>query len=125
MDTKAKLIGAAPQLAVNDVVRTTEYYMHVLGFKLIGYFMEPPVYAMVERDGFQVHFGKSDSGLTKYNNAIRQGMTDFIIWVPEIESFYDEVKANNAEIIQEITQRVYGREFIIADCDGHRILVCD
>jgi len=81
--------------------------------------------AMVQRDGFQIHFGKSDAGLTHNNNSVRYGMPDFIIWVPEIEAFYDEVRANNAEIIQGIVQRVYGREFIISDCDGHRILVCD
>ncbi|MEE1945183.1 VOC family protein [Pedobacter sp. KR3-3] len=57
---KARLIGIAPQLVVNDVVKTAAYYGDVLGFNLIGYFLDPPVYAMVERDGFQLHFAKAD-----------------------------------------------------------------
>jgi len=125
MDNKAKVIGIAPQMVVNDVVKTAEYYINVLGFKLIGYFMEPPVYAMVQRDDFQVHFGKADAGVIHHNNSIRRETPDFVIWVPDIELFFEEVKANNAEIVQGIVQRIYGREFIISDCDGHRILVCD
>src|SRR6476660_2374420 len=122
---KAKVIGIAPTLVVPDVVRTAEYYRDVLGFSIIGYFADPPEYAMVGRDGFQVHFGKSPDGMTQSNETLRKDLLDFIIWVPEIEVFYNEVKANGANIFQEITWRSYGREFLIRDCDGHRIMVGD
>jgi hypothetical protein len=29
-------------------------------FSLLSYFGEPPVYAMVIRNGFEIHFGKAD-----------------------------------------------------------------
>ena len=123
---KAKLIGIAPQLVVADVVKTAEYYRDVLGFSIINYALDPPVYAMVERDGFQVHFGKSNSDLTQSNEGVRKGTTDFIIWVPEIDKFFEEVKLRGANIVEGIVQRPYGsREFIIRDCDGHKILVGD
>jgi catechol 2,3-dioxygenase-like lactoylglutathione lyase family enzyme len=124
--SKAKLIGIAPQLVVNDVKRTAEYYRDILGFTIIGLVSEPPVYAMVVRDGFQVHFAKSDTQTIKTNKDYRSISHDFIIWVPEIDNFYDELKAKDATILEGIVKRIYGsREFVIEDCDGHRILIGD
>lgn len=126
MNKPATLIGIAPQVVVEDVVKTATYYRDVLGFTLIGYFLDPPVYAMVQRDGFQVHFSKSDTGSMSPNEQRRSICTDFMIWVPEIDRFYDEVTARGAEIAEVITLRIYGsREFVIRDCNGFRITVGD
>jgi|SRR3569833_363139 len=126
MEDKPKVIGVAPQLVVPDVKKTVEYYIGVLGFELISYFFEePPVYGIVQRDGYQAHFGKADGNALHFNDTIRKGMPDFIIWVPETEAYYREVTAKGAVIVQEIIQRSYGREFIVEDCDGHRVHVCD
>ena len=126
MENKAKLIGIAPLLVVEDVVKTAEYYCEILGFSLIGYFLEPPVYAMFQRDDFQIHFAKSNSSDIKTNEQYRKATTDLIIWVPEIDLFFEEIKSKNAIIVEGIVKRVYGnREFIIQDCNGFKILVCD
>jgi uncharacterized glyoxalase superfamily protein PhnB len=123
---KAKVIGIAPQLVVSDVKKTAEYYKDILGFTIVGLVAEPPVYAMVERDGFQVHFAKSDKEDIKRNKDYRSISYDFIIWVPEIQNFFDEVVPKNAKILEGITLKPYGsREFVIEDCDGHKILVGD
>lgn len=123
---RAKLIGIAPQLVVKDVVKTAEYYKAVFGFNLIDYFMKPPVYAMVERDGFQIHFAKSASEHIKKNADFRKISHDLVIWVPEIDSFYEELKSQNASIVEETSRRVYpNREFMVQDGDAHRILICD
>jgi len=125
MTDKAKLVGIAPQLVVQDVRKTAAYYCDVLGFTLIDYFLDPPVYAMVQRDGFQIHFGKADDKVVQRNEQVRKISVDFLIWVPEIDAFYEEVKAKGAMLEGEPVQRPYGREFIIRDIDGHRISVCD
>ena len=123
---KVKLIGIAPQLVVTDVKKTAEYYKNTLGFTIIGLVAEPPVYAMVERDGFQVHFAKSDTQEIKKNKDYRSISHDFIIWVPEIDAFFEELKSKNAIILEGIVKRTYGsREFVIEDCDGHTILIGD
>ena len=123
--SKPILAGIAPQVVVTDAKKTAEYYQNVLGFTLIGFFPSETAtaYVMLERDGFQIHFGGADS--TDTNRSRRGGMPDFLIWVPEIESFFEEVSAKGAKIVQEIMQRPYGREFIIEDCDGHWLHVCD
>ncbi len=123
---KAKIIGVAPQLVVRDVKKSAEYYKDILGFTIIGLVLDPPVYAMVERDGFQVHFAKSDTQDIKKNKDYRSISHDFIIWVPEIQNFFDEVVSKNAKILEGITVKPYGsREFVIEDYDGHKILVGD
>jgi len=123
---KPTLFGIAPQLVVADVKRTAEYYRDVLGFNIIGLVADPPVYGMVERDGIQVHFGKSDSPQIKMNRDFRSISHDYMIWVPEIDAFYDELNSNRVKILEEIVMRPYGsREFVFEDCDGHRILVGD
>lgn len=122
----AKIIGIAPQLVVEDVVKTAEYYRDKLGFNIIDYFLDPPVYAMVHRDGFQIHFGKADAGRFMTNAEFRKISTDFILWIPEIDAYYEEVKARGADIIEDIVQRVYGsREFRIRDCNGYTITIAD
>lgn len=123
---KAKLVGIAPQLVVTDVKKTAEFYRDRLGFTIIGLVLEPPVYAMVERDGFQVHFAKSDGAGISINKNFRSMSHDLIIWVPEIDAFYEEVSSNGVNINEGIVKRPYGsREFVMEDCDGHRILVGD
>ena len=126
MSNLPKIIGIAPQLVVEDVVKTAEYYRDKLGFSIIDYFLDPPVYAMVHRDGFQIHFGKADAGQFTNNASFRKISTDFIIWIPEIDLYYEEVKARGADIAEDIVQRVYGsREFRIRDCNGYLITIAD
>lgn len=124
MMTKAQIIGSAPVIAVPDVQQTVSYYIEKLGFKLIATVLEPPVYGMVQRDDFQLHFGKSD-GFTP-NNRHRSDLPDFILWIPEIDIFYSEVKQKGVIVVTPITLRPYGsREFIIEDLNGYRILIGD
>jgi catechol 2,3-dioxygenase-like lactoylglutathione lyase family enzyme len=59
----ARLTAICPTFVVSDVVATVEYYRDVLGFKILGYFLDPPVFAMVARDAAEIHFGKADPGV--------------------------------------------------------------
>lgn len=124
MITKAKIIGSAPIIAVPNVQETIDYYTEKLGFELIAKVMEPPVYGMVQRDGFQLHFGKSEN--FSPNNKHRDDLPDFILWIPEIDIYFGEVKQKGVTIVTPITQRPYGsREFIIKDLNGYHILIGD
>ena len=49
-----------PHFVVLDVVKTTEYYRDVLGFAILGYFLDPPLFALVKCDDAELHFGKAD-----------------------------------------------------------------
>ena len=123
MESKVKIFGSAPQFVVKDVISTAEYYRDVLGFTEINYFMNPPVYAMVQRDGIQVHFGKADSDLFQTSNVpLRKVGFDMYFWVNDVKTLIEEFKANQANIVEPLTTRVYGNiEFAIKDCNGFKL----
>src|SRR5687768_18490443 len=106
---RAKLSKVAPQLVVTDVVKTAEYYRDSLGFNILGYFADPPVYAMVERDNVEIHFGKADSNNVQKNEAVRRDLgSDVYIWTDNLDALHKELVANNVEIAGGPVKRVYG-----------------
>jgi predicted enzyme related to lactoylglutathione lyase len=123
---KVELKKLATQFVVDDVVATAEYYCNVLGFELLGYFAEPPVYAMVARGGVEMHFGKADAEPQASSTELRRVGFDAYIWVDDIQGLYDEVKAAGADIVEGPVKRVYqSTEVVIKDCNGFTIVFGD
>jgi len=52
---KCRMIS--PQFVLPDVVASAEYYRDVLGFRILGYFLNPPVHAIVARDSSKFILG--------------------------------------------------------------------
>lgn len=125
MSDRAKLRSVAPQFVVPDVVKTAEYYRDVLGFEIFGYFADPPVFAMVGRDGVEMHFGKIDASREPQNNEmVRNGLgTDAYIWVDDIDKLHGELVEKNAEIVEGPIRRVYNCvEITVRDCNGFQLV---
>ena len=123
MTERSNFISIAPQLVVPDVVRTAEYYRDNLGFKILGYFLDPPVYAIVRRGNVELHFGKGDSDKTASNEDIRCGSMEAYIFVDHIDELYQELTAAGVDMPYPPTERVYGRrEIEVTDCDRHKIV---
>jgi catechol 2,3-dioxygenase-like lactoylglutathione lyase family enzyme len=119
---KAVLKSVAPQLVVPDVVKAAEYYRDVLGFAILGYFAEPPVYAIVQRDGVEIHFGKAENGGIS-NQKVRSGSFDLYIWVTDIDAIFDELKAAGADVVEGPVKRVYdSTEVVVRDCNGYSLV---
>lgn len=121
---KSRFNGIAPQFVVPDVVRTAEYYRDKLGFEILGYFLDPPVFAMVRRGVAEIHIGKSDTGEMQVNENVRRGLgTDAYIFVDRINELYAELLANEVEIIEGPIKRIYDCvEITIRDCNGFRLV---
>lgn len=121
---RATFKSVAPQFVVPDVVKTAEYYRDRLGFKILGYFADPPVFAMVSRDGVEIHFGKSDTGDERVNEDVRRGLgNDAYIWVDDIEALYAELSAGEVEILEGPVKRIYDCvEVVIKDCNGFQLV---
>ena len=124
MAQKATLKQVAPQFVVTDVVRTAEYYRDTLGFEILGYFADPPVYAMVRRDGVELHFGKADGDEIKVNGSVRKGLgTDAYIFVDDVNILYKELVAAGADVIEGPIRRVYDCvEITVKDCNGFQLV---
>jgi catechol 2,3-dioxygenase-like lactoylglutathione lyase family enzyme len=114
----------ATQFIVDDVVRTAEYYRDVLGFDLLGYFADPPVFAMVSRGAAEMHFGKADGSAQTSNRLLRRGLgCDAYIWVDDISKLHDELSASGAHIIEGPVKRIYhSTEIVVQDCNGFVIV---
>lgn len=117
----------ATQFAVEDVVATAEYYRDVFGFEILGYFAEPPVYAMVERGGVEMHFGKADKTHHDASESqFRRVGFDAYIWVDDIEGLNAEMADSGADIIEGPVKRVYGStELVVRDPNGFILVFGD
>jgi len=124
MKTRSKLTGIAPQFVVPDVVRTAEFYCEKLGFELLGYFLDPPVYAMVRRDNAEIHFGKADSERVQTNETVRKGLgTDAYIFVSDVNALYEEFVERGVDVVEGPTKRIYNcTEITIKDCNGFQLV---
>src|SRR5688500_11798467 len=121
MQDRCTFSGIAPQFVVADVVQTAEFYRDKLGFEILGYFADPPVYAMVRRDQAEIHFGKADEGVdVQVNEAVRKELgSDVYIFVSDINALYREYLQRGVEIVDGPVKRIYDcTEITIRDCNG-------
>ena len=121
----AILKSIAPQLVVIDVVKTAEYYRDMLGFTILGYVAEPPVYSMIQRDSVEIHFGKAEASGTS-NSEVRSGSFDVYIWVSDINAIFEELTAAGADILEGPVKRIYeSTEIVVKDCNGFILVFAD
>jgi catechol 2,3-dioxygenase-like lactoylglutathione lyase family enzyme len=115
--------SVAPSFVVSDLVATAEYYRDVLGFKILGYFADPPVFAMLGRGGVEIHFGKADAEPQRSNLEFREISSDAYIWVDDVEALHQELIASGADIIEGPTMRIYNCvEMEVRDCNGFKLV---
>lgn len=120
---KVEFKSIAPSFVVSDVVTTAEYYRDVLGFEILGYFADPPVFAMVGRGGVEIHFGKADAEPQRSNLELRKISSDAYIWVSDVFELFDELRAAGADIIAGPIRRIYNCiELEVRDCNGYKLV---
>jgi len=120
---KAKCKSVSPHFVVPDVVASAEHYRDFLGFKILSYFLDPPVFAVVARDDVVIHFGKSDNIAPPSPNVTRRGIgLDAYIWVNDLDALYAELQGRGAKIIEPPAMRVYKcYELVVEDNFGFRL----
>ena len=124
MGTGPVVTGIAPQFVVRDVVKTAEFYRDKLGFELLGFFADPPVYAMVRRDSAEIHFGKADSDQIQMNETVRKGLgSDAYIFVSDVNALYEEFVGRGVKILEGPIRRIYNcTEITVKDCNGFQLV---
>lgn len=118
-----RLEAICPQFAVPDVVAAAEYYRDRLGFRIRGYWREPPVFAIVARDAIEIQFGKLDPGMPANPNVRRrdEGL-DAYIWVSDVDALLAEFRERGAHVVDGPAKRVYGcYEVTVEDLFGFRL----
>ncbi len=103
------ITGMSPQFLVADLERSIEFYTKELGFEVS--FRYGGFYAGILRDGHSIHL-KAAGG---------DQNLDILCEVERIDALYEELKSRSVDVTQPLREMPYGREFYIADPDGHII----
>lgn len=114
----------APNLIVDDLAETMDFYRFQLGFTIMdAYPFDPPFdWAILHRDEIEIRF-RSKVNLSKEYLILKEkemsGAFSLFIRMKGIREFYDEVKSNDVSIISDLKRTYYGtEEFAIQDCNG-------
>ena len=109
----------SPQLLVADIDRSVEFYTKTLGFDLE--FRYEDFYVSVIKEGYSIHLKTRNSLIKDSANKKDNEDLDIIFSVEGIDGLYEEFLNNSVEFVQLLRQMPYGKEFYVADPDGHII----
>ena len=108
----------APEFFTTNIPGTLAYYEAKLGFKCIGTWQDPPVYAIVTRDQQAIHFRCADPPTAnpgKYSDEL----LDAYLSVEDVDALCAEYAARGVEFTRNLADTPWNtREFVVKDCDG-------
>jgi catechol 2,3-dioxygenase-like lactoylglutathione lyase family enzyme len=117
--TYSRIKKMSPQFLVADIERSLEFYTKKLGFDVD--FRYEDFYAGVVKDGCSIHLKSDDSSTEERKSKRNNENLDIVFSVDGIENLYQELSNKSIEIVQPLRDMPYGKEFYIADPDGHVI----
>lgn len=114
-DHEKLFLSCAPVLAVDNAVKTAEFYSEKLGFKVVLTAGDPPYYVIVQRgDAVRIHFSEREDTSTKIPPA------NVYIMVSDVNAVYAEFLAKGLRMFSPPEDLDHGRrEFEVADLNGH------
>ncbi len=108
----------APVFFTLDIPATVANYQDKLGFECVSTWHDPPVYAILERDGQRIHFRCADPPAAnpgKYSEEL----LDAYLLVQDPDALYSEYANKGVEFTRRLAGTPWGcREFVVKDCDG-------
>ena len=108
----------APQFFTMNIPGSVAYYENKLGFKCVGTWQDPPVYAIVTRDQHAIHFRCAEPP-TASPKKYPDELLDAYILVEDADALYSEYAARGVEFTRGIANMPWhSREFVVKDCDG-------
>jgi catechol 2,3-dioxygenase-like lactoylglutathione lyase family enzyme len=114
---KARVTSLAPQLLVDDLNRSTDYYRK-LGFD----FGEPwgGFYAIGTIDGLELHLKEAPKNEAERNFRRENEHLDVAGGVAGIDQFYEQCVSNGLTILKPLASTEWGtKDFYIEDPDGN------
>lgn len=112
------ILQIAPQFFTLDMRATLAYYEEKLGFRCLGTWQDPPVYAIVERDGHKIHFRCADPPAPNPGKDAEE-LLDAYIFIEDADALFREYSARGVEFARAVADMPWrSREFVVKDCDG-------
>lgn len=115
---------AAPVLGVRSVAAAADYYRDVLGFEcpggLYGAEGEPPVYAVMRREGVELHLQIRRRAVFAGERGGFEG--DAYLFVEDVDGLHRELAERGVAVLRRPQDEPYGlRDFTIETPHGHRL----
>jgi uncharacterized glyoxalase superfamily protein PhnB len=108
----------APVFFTMDIPATLAYYKDKLGFECMGTWHDPPVYAIVARDGHAIHFRCAEAP-TANPDKYPDELLDANVFVEDADALYAEYSARGVEFTRHLANMPWkSRGFVVKDCDG-------
>lgn len=124
--SKAKIVGAEPQLFVADVERSCEFFSKKLGFSLVFSYGSPPFYAQVGRDGARLNLRRVEETVIDSKVRDREGLLSASITVAttdEIKLLFLEFQSAGVTFQQRLKRQPWSaKTFVIRDPDDNLLL---
>jgi uncharacterized glyoxalase superfamily protein PhnB len=108
-------------LAVHDARRSAEFYVYMLGFRIIADHSSGG-WIFVARDNCMIMLGECPDDVP----ASSLGCHSYFAYlrVADADSYYNDLKAKGADLLSPIEDKPWGmREFGLRTIDGHRITI--
>lgn len=124
MTNKTNFKSLTPNLMVEDVTMTIDYYVNVLDFQKVMSLPETGEleWAMLSRDKIIIMLQSRNSIVKEYpkfKNIPVGGSLGFYVETVGLDDLYDAIK-NKAKVVAEPHTTFYGKnEFAIEDCNGY------
>jgi catechol 2,3-dioxygenase-like lactoylglutathione lyase family enzyme len=116
--TYSRIRKMSPQLLVADIEYSIEFYTKKLGFDVD--FRYEDFYAGIIKDGYSIHLKVGNSPVQKESKRSNEDI-DIIFSVDDIEGLYEQLSNISVDFTQPLREMPYGKEFYVADPDGHII----
>jgi len=108
----------APQFFTTDIPATLAYYKEKLGFECLGTWQDPPVYAIVARDGHAIHFRCAEPP-TPNPDKYADELLDAYLSVDDADALYSEYAYQGVEFTRHVADMPWkSRGFVVKDCEG-------
>ena len=125
-----ELNSLTPNLMVKNVNETLDFYIDILGFKLLQTVPEQGNFdwGFVQKDSVMIMFQKDDSIREEYpelKNYKEGGALTLYIKVDELPEWYEQIK-DKTNVIKPMNKTFYGaNEFAIQDPNGFILTFSD
>ena len=107
-----------PLFFTTEIPRTLAFYKDKLGFECLGRWLEPPVYAIVARDGHAIHFRCAEPP-TANADKYADELLDAYVHVEDADALHAEYAEKGVEFTRGLGNTPWNcREFVVKDCDG-------
>lgn len=100
-----------PCLNVKDITASVKYYVNNLGFDV---YVELLDFAIVERDGHQIHLTKSNQDITP---------SQVWIGVDTLQLLFEQAQRNGVRNIQQPTNFSWAYQMVVEDLDGNQLII--